>query len=683
MPSSIPMRSQWLLAFVLSSASAFGQADPLEENWRWSRFATESGVPSDRVLIVVEDSEGSPWIMTDSGLAWYDGFQWRAAEFVGAAPTESCTWLQPDLSGGVLLVAGKRLYQGDRAGLHARFIEEEGEPVPVTSALPLDSKTLLIRTVEGTFFRSAAGILERLPSSPGTNKLESLLPRRTRGGTIWAATTLGTFAWRDGAWVSFSKATLLELEENEGGEMLAVDDQPVTSRLWTTSGQGALVEVPVEKTGFVRAMALDEKGDTIVVFESGRVRIRRKGRWSWLPAAHAPLRNARFLRFARNGDLWVGTDFGITLHRGSSTRWTRWMPESTTPGMQVNALLETPEGDMWIGTREVRRSDGSSQPIRAVPRCVITGLILDTHGTLWVSSGASDGFPGAYRYDGETWSHFGGPEGLPAPRVHRIAIDRHGRLWFLGIAERYGGTEPGALAYDQGRFARWGVEEGLPSGRVYALAEGRDGELWFGTARGLSRWTEGVWTHWSHEQGLHSELVFTLAVDADGRPWFGHRAGGGGLGHIDEHDHPAYLTAADGLVHSDVNELRFDREGALWITTRNGVSRYVDGHFSSFRPSNGLLHPNVWPMVIRPSDVLFGTTGGGVYRLEMAETDHPVPVLTVQPPRIEGQSAHFRWSAAAYWGAPRSSRDAIPTERRAVVAVEHPTGGRGHAARSR
>ncbi|MBI3766065.1 MAG: hypothetical protein HY277_06145, partial [Ignavibacteriales bacterium] len=54
------------------------QSEEFNEEWRWVHFTTESGLPSDHIYEIVETSDGTPWVATSKGLAWYDGFRWHA-----------------------------------------------------------------------------------------------------------------------------------------------------------------------------------------------------------------------------------------------------------------------------------------------------------------------------------------------------------------------------------------------------------------------------------------------------------------------------------------------------------------------------------------------------------------------------------------------------------------------------
>lgn len=57
------------------------------DDWRWVRFNTTSGLPSNSVLTIVEDSEEITWVGTEEGVAWFDGYSWHA---VGASAGLPC-----------------------------------------------------------------------------------------------------------------------------------------------------------------------------------------------------------------------------------------------------------------------------------------------------------------------------------------------------------------------------------------------------------------------------------------------------------------------------------------------------------------------------------------------------------------------------------------------------------------
>ena len=143
-----------------------------------------------------------------------------------------------------------------------------------------------------------------------------------------------------------------------------------------------------------------------------------------------------------------------------------------------------------------------------------------------------------------------------------------------------------------------------------AFAEDAEGAFWFGTELGLSRWRQERWTHWTRDEGLGHDRVFTLAVDHDDRVWFGHQISASGVGFIDRRGTVRYVTHLDGLVDDLVHDIAVAADGAVWVATRRGLSRWRDGDIASFDRAAGLGHAHLWP-VLRAR----GARGDGSRRL--------------------------------------------------------------------
>ncbi|RMD99250.1 MAG: hypothetical protein D6814_05920, partial [Calditrichaeota bacterium] len=74
----------WRVALFVAALN-LGQAGTLSaqletfaDAWRWVKFTTEEGLPSNRVYQVLETKTGFVWAITDMGVAWYDGYAWHS-----------------------------------------------------------------------------------------------------------------------------------------------------------------------------------------------------------------------------------------------------------------------------------------------------------------------------------------------------------------------------------------------------------------------------------------------------------------------------------------------------------------------------------------------------------------------------------------------------------------------------
>lgn len=654
---AVPAVTGFLLTALLglsgAQASLSAQSDPLLEEWRWSRFTAESGTPDTRMRAVTSTTTGIVWAFTNRDLVWFDGFRWHHAE---GGPTARVERLTADAEGGILAVAGGSVWQGDEAGLTEMVLERDGRTMPATQAVALGDGGDVLFESGGQLYRHDGQRVLPFENPFADGSMEEGALARTDRGTVWflsSGSPGGSYEWTGEEWVMRQPYRSALVHEGDGWGVVAVNHSTDVNGLWSwTAEDPEPRRLPGEDPSLVSAMA-GRGENAVVVYRSGRVRVRRGDGWQWLATVPMDLDNAHALHVDGEGDLWVATDRGLALHQSSSERWSRWSPGGDFAAVEVNTLALDPEGDLWVGTPNGlyrRHADGSEDHISQIqgqPLGVVTSVTRGPDGSIWVSSGAD--WEGAFRWRNGSWEHVGEAQGLRAGRVHRIAVDRQDRLWFLGLSAQPGVDEPGAYVYEDGDFTRWGIAEGLPSGRVYAFADAPDGSLWFGTAESLSRWADGQWTHWTMSNGLVRPRVYALAA-AGGRIWFGHLESGGGLGFVDADGEVGYLTEADGLVDERVWDIQAGADGAIWLGTGGGVARYADGRFATFDWQTGLGHPRVWPIVPTSDRVYVGTAGGGVYELSLAEQGTPPPLVEIEPLLVDDDRVSAAWSALAYRG---------------------------------
>jgi signal transduction histidine kinase len=634
-------------------------ASAYQEEWRWTNFTEESGLPMGRVERLLQAQDGTVWAQLADQLAWFEGFSWVSLDASAGPVLREGTLAAPapEALGGILVISDQRLFRADRGGFEAMDLPPGPEgALRVLGVAAEGTDGLLIQTVDQGMFHLRGGVLqsvalpeEAVRAAAGASSLVQI-----GDGTSWWLGFRGLWQWSDGLWQARSDMQAQLLFTDTHGTRLAVCSG-ARPGLWEWSDSGEVQHRgPRSFLDHPGAVAVAPSGDALAVFLLGDVLVREEGRWNWLNPKPPQLVTARQLLFERQGDLWCATDHGLFLCRRTPSRWQCW----DDIGPQVNALMQARNGDFWIGTGSglvVRRKDGPVERISSIggrPIAIVTGVAEDASGAVWVSSG--EAFSGAYRCLGGQWQHVDPTNGESYACFHRILPDRSGHLWFLGVAPDYPSSsddpEPGAFKYVGESFERWGVDQGLVHNRVYDFEEGPDGALWFGTWGGLSRWQGGAWTHWTQASGLRISRVFTLALAPDGCVWLGHQHRTRGLGCVRPDGTVRYYTTQDGLVDDRIWELQFDNQGRLWIASGDGLACWQNEVFSSFGRHAGLSHPYIWPVLPTSEGVYVGAQAGGVYMLDFDEALNPPPRVRLEAMSVAGDKAVLAWDALAFRG---------------------------------
>ena len=680
------LSTRLLLLLLMFTPFSRGQMSHLYDSWRWVHFGTESGLPSNRIFNVFESGDSVMWIHTSRGLAWYDGMEWHPREIAGFAETNAeGVRISPDTVGLLITFQGKMFSVG----------RDTVEYLPIADS---DSGANVIggwRDADGSILALGASKIYRIKDGsmlamhdypipvPGqfVNQAQNFLVPTDR--SVWLKAGSTVFRYEKEHWfkVFDSPSGYLRVNhivENHRGAGLAVLE-PVSGdvRVYDRTPAGGLKMLNRELGDLIQSITISESGTTLILYSSGKLRLRENGRWTWLPPLPSPVRQARVVRFRSNGDLWVGGNDGLYLCRLGLHRWDVWDEPGQSLSNWINEIYRARDGTFWIGTRdglERRGADGRVSWIREIAGTRlgrVTAIGEDANGDVWIGSGAN--FPGAFRWDGHAWKHFGAAEGLLAGRIHRITPDRKGRLWFLGI--NTSGVllpdlsdEPGAYLLTDGKFVRWGRQEGLCDGRVYSFVEDDRGGYWFGSYTGISRFRNGRWTYWNKEAGLNNSRVWTMAADSSGRIYFSHQFSD--LGYIDQHDSIRYVTREAGLLGVEIWEVKSDHRGWIWVGTKSGLLCWNGRDWFTYDSRNGLPNDRVWPVLPLEENVYAGTEGSGVAVLHLQELNTAPPRVVIDEPLVEGNNVSLRWRAFAAWG--DIPNDLIDTRYRLAANVWSP-----------
>jgi len=653
-----------LLACLVLAAPAAAQAPALAaEHMTLAERNRADGMAHHSAFHLVQDHQGFLWIGTNDGLSRYDGHSFRTFRH---DPADSAS-LSNNTVRRVFEDSQHRLWVRTESALD-RLDRASGRlhhyPMQPQVILEDSEGALLVAAHEGVFrYEPGRDAFEMLWAFPLAGHPESPSP----ADPVWGILSVAT----GGLWVSTQKGHLFWLDARGGLHhrklpwvnvmLLRLDD---AGRLWVGHANGlALVDTttrrPVPHPPFAgvqgAVFAIEPHDDSTIWLGGDRLyRTDRAGRRvTAIDIGRDALPNPiwSILR-DREGITWLGTSRGLRFHDPYAKRWEHLPAATGDPedlaGQAVMALALAGDRELWVGSLDagLEIAEGDWRPgsrgVRsgAGPRSPCTrgvwAVLPPVRGRAWV--GTDQGL--CQVVDGRSAPvALGRGSAEPEPVVFALARDPSGAIW--------AGTTQGLYRVDaQTRRVRRipGVTDER-DGRVsiQGLLVDGNGVLWAGTSRSdvyRIQSADGPTTHFpvGDRPGLRgSEGFWALAEVGDGRLWLGSDRG---LHLFD----PASgslepVGAQSGMPAVPVYGILQDEQGALWLSTNNGLLRH-DNPLTATRASALVRHytaadglplvefnrraatagPDGW--------LLFGGMGGVVrfHPGEFRDNPHPPPV---------------------------------------------------------
>jgi len=154
----------------------------------------------------------------------------------------------------------------------------------------------------------------------------------------------------------------------------------------------------------------------------------------------------------------------------------------------------------------------------------------------------------------------------------------------------------------------------LPGPPVCAC-EDRAGRLWIGCRQGVLVRQDGHWAK-RFDRADIGIAIRTIAEDPTGAMWF--RTQGGELKRLAGGRITVY-SITNGLADNRATALHADLDGAMWIGTANGLSRFRDGRFAAIRAAEGLAENSVTQVLEDDFGNLWLNGPGGIHRVSRSQ----------------------------------------------------------------
>ncbi len=399
-----------------------------------------------------------------------------------------------------------------------------------------------------------------------------------RAGFLWVGTQNGLYRYDGNRFVAFGKA------EGLPGARVEALHESADGTLWVGTRVGLArrsgdrfetVSMNVAQGIVSRAgIASDAAGKIFLATERGLVTATKSQNrldFALIPSPHGKLQEeAASVYVDARGGVWFGC--GASLCRLEKTGSAHDVgAEAGLPMEPWGAILGDLDGNLWVRSDHqlyVRRDGASRFEARpGLPESTNTypTLALDPSGRLLVPT-----FKGLARESGNGWEIIDAKQGLPTNDIAAVMQDREGSIW-LGLL---GSGLARWLGYNE--WQSWSDREGLSRESVWSIARDTGGRLWVGTQFGLNYAVEHDGRlEWKQIAIPGVEMVRGLAVSQNVL-WVG--ASPGGLRAVDLSTMQVQVIGvAQGFTSPNVRHIMTDREGRVWVSTRDGLFRKMAG----------------------------------------------------------------------------------------------------------
>jgi ligand-binding sensor domain-containing protein/signal transduction histidine kinase len=301
----------------------------------------------------------------------------------------------------------------------------------------------------------------------------------------------------------------------------------------------------------------------------------------------------------QRGFIWIGTNDGLNRYDGQYFTIFQKQPGNTgISGNIITDLVEDKKGILWIATADggltkydyrqppasqFRQYKHHSDDSNSIPDNIITCLLLDTTGHLWLGTGGNY----VVRFNPVT-EKFETPVKEGTKTIQDLCMDKNGILWVGRVGGSILKINPANLSYESDQRYK-DLYAKLPHTTVTALFSDREKNMWYGSwdkvlyHYNFSSGKEETFQQQKKHNSFDNDEILSFTEDAHGRIWMGGRSKG--LHIFDKTTHQflnyRYDASLEGTIaDNSVNSIYIDHRGMIWLGTNRGISIYHPGQQS-------------------------------------------------------------------------------------------------------
>ena len=650
---SCPARHRLLACLI---GILFGLPTTLHaQRYSFKLYSGSQGLGNLATLCMIQDSTGYLWIGTQHGLYRYDGSHFLSFDMRDGLPSARIESL--------FEAADHTLWAGTSAGIARRQgskfqYVDVGRPIEIMgrSAIASDpaghilvssATGLLVGTPAGTGFHFSA-IPPIAGADPAVHGIHLSLD-----GVVWFG--CGSQICR----LQSNRVTALGAESGIPSDRW---DAIITDRegtLWIRSST-RLLRRPLHATRFepadavipensdFAALSLGRDGELFVPTDFG-VTMRASGKWRNLGKAQGlPADPTSSVLVDHEGSIWIGLlGFGVARWLGYQ-QWESWTSADGLSNDTIWAIRRDANHDLWMGTdlglnRLHIGADGKPTwrawtEHQGINGNKVRNVLEAEDGIIW--TGSSPG--GVSRLDPKTGTvtTYGARDGITNDRVTKLKLDGRGGLWVGTRGGIFHGVPQGVPQSTRMRFERIQLPLSSPDEIFFDALSDRQGRWWLCGSRGLAVLDNRHWRRFTKQDGLPTNYLGYITQAADDSIWIGYREpyGVSRITLDGGHFQVRTFTEKDGLGSDKALFVGADQAGRIWFGSDRGVDTYDGIRWRHYDQQDGLIWNDcdAGSFLADPDGSVWIGTSGGLSHFRPAA--NPTPSA---PPLVEITEAHI------------------------------------------
>lgn len=216
---------------------------------------------------------------------------------------------------------------------------------------------------------------------------------------------------------------------------------------------------------------------------------------------------------------------------------------------------------------------------------------------------------GLYRFFNENWTHYTTTDGLISDDINVVKA-RNDSIWI--------GTNGNGITFFEYNLKNWisyTAADGLPSAYIRDISLDINNYPVAATESGIAYWVSNTWFGETYYTGIWTEV---LNYDKDYNKWVGFGNIGNG---VDKQitGPPQNFKITGGLAKNDINDIKSDQNGILYVATQGGGLSVFDSNvWTTFDDQNDMPGNFVYDIAIENDGSIWTATTNGVAKKNAA-----------------------------------------------------------------